>query len=59
MSVKIEVHSWRGAAMSSEEYEVVTVPRIGDLIRTQYLSAARVTDVTWDLVSGKITVLVR
>lgn len=57
--IKIKVSSMRGSVITDEEYEAVAVPRIGDLVRTQYLAAARVTDVTWDLVSGRVTVLVR
>lgn len=57
--IKITVRSARGSVSTDEEHEVPAVPRIGDLIRTQYLAAARVTDVTWDLENGKVTVLVR
>lgn len=44
--------------MTDEEYEVAVVPRIGELVRTQYLAAARVEDVSWNLETGKVQVRV-
>lgn len=58
MSIKITVNSLRGKYLS-EEYEVEQVPRIGDIVRTKHLAAARVTDVAWDLRSGNVTLEVR
>ena len=54
--IKITVESGR---RPGEEYEVDAVPRIGDLVRTRSVAAARVTDVKWDLVSGEVKVIVR
>jgi hypothetical protein len=42
-----------------EEFEVQSVPRIGELVRTREMAAARVLDVIWDLVSGTATLHVR
>lgn len=54
--IKITVESARS---SDEEYEVDAVPRIGDLVRTCSLAAARVVDVKWDLVTGNVKVFVQ
>lgn len=42
-----------------EEYEVSAVPRIGDLISTGHMAAARVQDVVWYYPSGDVTVHAR
>jgi len=59
MSIKVTVRSARGQVSTGEQYEVPAVPRIGDLVRTQYLAAARVTDVSWNLETGAVILEVR
>lgn len=56
---EIIVRSHRGQVSTDERYEAEAVPRIGDIVRTQYLAAARVTDVAWNLETGTVTLDVR
>ena len=46
----------RRPRVADEEFDVIAVPRIGEMIQTQGMAAARVQDVIWHLATGKVTV---
>jgi len=53
--VKITVISGR-PGVPEEEYEVAAVPRVGEIVSTRLMAAARVEEVKWMLTSGKVLV---
>jgi hypothetical protein len=54
-NVKITVISGR-PGVPEEEYEVAAVPRVGEIVSTRLMAAARVEEVKWMLTSGKVLV---
>lgn len=53
--IKLKIASTR-SGIADEYFDVEDVPRNGDLIITQHMAVARVSDVWWNLPNNSVTV---